>query len=282
MNANWPLLKDLNLSCNNLTASAMSYLTQLSWTKIAILDLTYNPKLDSKAIEKLAAGSWPCLRSLAIHGSFGLKYFVQVAASSWPLLETVDVQCAYCPPRAVSFAGFAPNARELSIVTFCPPVKQGTFGMPAVSGLTQPHWPNLQTLDLRCSHLGSAGIMQLSVGRWPLLSKLDLTQVQQHSTLPPWVYARLAQGNWPQLTYLSLAGHRMDDDCAAELVNADWPKLQTLDLVQNHITTDGCARLAQGNWPDLKNICLHAPIGTMQFSLSFRLNKSIGSSALRR
>ena len=71
------------------------------------------------------------------------------------------------------------------------------------------------------------------------------------------MYARLAQGNWPQLTYLSLAGHGMDDHCAAQLVNADWPKLQTLDLSHNRISADGRARLAQGNWP-LLNICVRA------------------------
>ena len=75
----------------------------------------------------------------------------------------------------------------MQIITFFQPekLKQGSFGMPVVSGLMQAHWSNLQALDLRCSHLDSAGVMQLAMGQWPLLSTLDLSQDEQRPSLPP-------------------------------------------------------------------------------------------------
>ena len=128
--------------------------------------------------------------------------------------------------------------------------------MPALSELIQLPWHNLQSLDLSRSNLGGDGLRQLAGGQWPLLSKLDVScEISaQHFTSATSIYARLAQGSWPRLRYLSLAGHGMNDDCAAELVNADWPKLQTLDLSYNRITCDGRARLTLGNWPGLQNL----------------------------
>lgn len=82
MEADWPALRHLNLSSNNLSSTAISQLTQLSWSRITTLDLGGNPHLDANTVQKLACGSWPCLQSLSISGTFGLKYFVQAATSA--------------------------------------------------------------------------------------------------------------------------------------------------------------------------------------------------------
>lgn len=77
--------------------------------------------------------------------------------------------------------------------------------------------------------------MQLAMGQWPLLVQRDISQGPLGigcSSFTPCVYARFVQGGWPRLTYLSLASHGMNNDCAAHLVNADWPKLQIFDLRQ--------------------------------------------------
>ena len=89
------------------------------------------------------------------------------------------------------------------------------------------------------------------------------------------MYARLAQGNWPQLTYLSLAGHGMDEHCAAQLVNADWPKLQTQDPTTASAQTAARARLAQGNWP-LLNIGVRADCRLNWLRLNHRILSTQG------
>lgn len=105
--------------------------------------------------------------------------------------------------------------------------------MPAVSGLTEAQWTNLQTLDLSYSNLGQSGMMHLALGQWPLLSKLDISQIQDCADLTPNDYADLAEGSWPRLTYLSLAHNGMNDECAVELNSGNWPLLATINLSYN-------------------------------------------------
>ena len=255
--SNWPQLRLLDLSSNKLNASAISQLTQLRCSNIEALDLRHNPYLDSSAIRRLALGSWPLLKALAVGGAFGLGFFAQVAGSSWPLLETIRISCDYRTPQAV-FAGCWPNVKHLQIIAhMSPPLSCFTsFSVPAVSGLTEAHWTNLQSLDLSYSNLGSGGFVQLADGQWPLLRKLDISRMQHHGLLSPDHVAAFAEGDWPMLTYLSLAHNGMNDDCAMELIDGDWPLLATIDLSYNNIGAEGGAALAVADWPDLEHLCL--------------------------
>lgn len=257
--SNWPQLQHMDLSCNKLTVSAISQLTQLRWSNLEILDLSSNPYLESNAIRKLSSGSWPLLKGLAIGGSFGLAFFAEVTASSWPLLETIHVNCDYCPPQAVSFAGCWQNVKNLQIVTRLPtPLGSfSSFSMPAVSGLTEANWTNLQTLDLSRSNLGRSGITQLANGQWPLLHKLDISRMLYPEALTPDEYADFAEGSWPKLIYLNLAHNKMSDECAVQLTSGDWPLLANIDLSYNDIGADGSAELAEADWPYLEHLCLH-------------------------
>lgn len=252
----WPHLAYLDLSSNKLNASAITALTQLGWSRLAGLQLDNNPDLDSNAIRRLASGSWPFLKHLTISGAFALKDFVRLAASAWPCLESLYLDCDYCPPQTISFAGFGRNLQSLQIQTHYPS-QLASFGMPAVLGLTQADWPNLRVLDLSsCNHLRSSGFLQLSFGQWPFLSELDVSHSQlSGEDFTPEVY--FALGDWPQLTHLCLSHNGMNDECAAELTIADWPKLHTLDLSYNDIGATGSARLAQGDWPAMEHLCLH-------------------------
>ena len=141
----------------------------------------------------MEAGSWPLLKCLSISGDFGLKLFVQLAASSWPLLETIQTSCNYCAPQAISLAGCWRNVKNLQIMT-CDPSQFGSFSMPAVSGLTDTEWTNLQALDLCYSDLGPSGFTQLAQGQWPLLGKLNLSQSQRY-VFTPLDYANFAMGS---------------------------------------------------------------------------------------
>ena len=123
--SNWPKLRHLDLSSNRLTAYSISQLTQLRWSSIEALDLRHNPCLNSRAIRKLAFGSWPLLKGLAVGGSFCLPSFAQVAGSSLPLLETIQISCNFAAPGAVSFAGCCPHVKHLQIVTPTPSPQAG-------------------------------------------------------------------------------------------------------------------------------------------------------------
>ena len=257
--SNWPQLRHLDLSSNKLNASAISQLTQLRWTQLQSLDLDDNSDLDSCAIRKLSCGSWPLLRSLSVSGGFGLGLLVPLAASSWPLLETVQIDCHYCAPQDISFAGCWQNLKNLRITTCLPsPATRASFSYPAVSRLTEEQWTNLETLDLSYSDLGQNGLMQLAQGKWPVLSKLNLTKSQQLHDVTPFGYANFAMGRWPKLTYLSLAENGMSDECAVRLINGDWPLLATLDLSYNDIGAVGSAQPAVADWPHLEHLCLRS------------------------
>ena len=129
--------------------------------------------------------------------------------------------------------------------------------MPAVSWLTEAAWTNLHTLDLSYSDLGRSGIVHLAQGRWPVLSKLDISRLQRTYVLRSSEYASFASlARWPKLTYLSLSHNGMDDECVVQLHSGDWPLLTTLDLSYNDIGAEG-AGLAAANWPCLEHLCLY-------------------------
>ena len=222
--SNWPLLQHLDLSSNRLTASVISQLTQLRWSNVETLDLINNPYLGPNAVQELSSGSWPRLKGLAVSGAFKLGLLVQLAASSWPLLETIQINCNYSAPQAGSFAGCWQNIKNLQI----------TFRFPSILGsswLIEAAWPNLHTLDLSYSNLGRSGMMHLAQGRSPLLSKLDISRLQQSYVLTPFEYANFASlASWPKLTCLGLAHNAMYDECVAQLICGDWPLLTTSDL----------------------------------------------------
>ena len=248
---NRPQLRHLDLSSNRLTAYSITQLTQLRWSSIETLDLRYNPGLKYTAIRKLAIGSWPVLKGLAVNGSYDLAFFAQVAGS-WPLLETIQISCDYCVPHAVSFKGCWPNVKHLQIMTPMP----SPFDVPAVSSLTEANWANLQSLDLSYSNLGRKGFTQLADGQWPLLRKLDVSRMQHEGLLSPDDVAAFAEGDWPKLTYLGLAHNGMSDDCAMELIDGDWPLLAVINLSYNNIGAEGGDALAVADWPNLEHLCL--------------------------
>ncbi|KAL3135728.1 hypothetical protein ABBQ38_006196 [Trebouxia sp. C0009 RCD-2024] len=253
---NWPRLEHLDLSSNKLNAEAITHLTRLGWSRLSGLELHDNPDMDAKALRRLASGPWPLLKGLGISGQFSLSYLVTEAAFAWPLLDSVYLACDG-PPQAVDFAGVWQNMRNMQIKTQCPSWMP-SFSMPVMLELIEADWRYLQSLDLSYSHLGSEGLSQLFLGKWPLLSQLDVSHLRlARADFRPSNYKGLACGTWPQLTHLCLSHNWMDDDCAAELVNADWPKLQTLDLSYNDIGATGSASLAQGDWPAMEHLCLH-------------------------
>ena len=69
--------------------------------------------------------------------------------------------------------------------------------------------------------------------------------------------AAFAEGDWPKLTYLSLAHNGMSDACAMELTDGDWPLLAIINLRHNNIGAEGSAALAVADWPDLEHLCLY-------------------------
>ncbi|KAL3147080.1 hypothetical protein ABBQ38_015042 [Trebouxia sp. C0009 RCD-2024] len=254
----WPRLEHLDLSSIKLNAEGIAELIQLSWSRLSGLELQGNPDIDAKAFRMLASGVWPCLKGLAISGSFTLNYFVRQAASPLRLLESVYLNCNYSP-QAVNFAGAWQNMQSMRIKTRCPTSAYiAILPKPLKLELKGAAWCNLQSLDLSYSHLGGQGIAQLALGDWPWLCQLDVSHLEfTEEDYIPDDYAGLASGRWPQLTYLCLADNAMYDEYAAELTVANWPKLRVLDLSHNCIGVTGSAALDQGNWPEMEHLCLH-------------------------
>lgn len=114
--------------------------------------------------------------SLTISGSFGLKQFVQLTGSTWPLLDKLQLLCQYSTPQQVDFEGAYPDLKDLHVCTSCPG-GMGSFGIPALEGLIQAHWPKLECLDLTGACLDRRGMQQLTCGRWPVLRRLILSNL---------------------------------------------------------------------------------------------------------
>ena len=210
-------------------------------------------------MQKLASGSWPLLKRLAIGGTFELRFFAEVAGSSWPLLETMQLSCGYCAPQVVSkfLQAVERNVKHMQIMARKPSLRwllhhlwHASMAKPYDTGV-----PNLQSLGLSCSSIIESGFRQLARGRWPLLSKLDISKMHYGSFLLPDDYA--AFGDWPILTYLSLAHNGMNDACAVQLTKGHRPLLATIDLSHNNVGAEGGAGIPVAHWPHLKHLCLH-------------------------
>ena len=68
---------------------------------------------------------------------------------------------------------------------------------------THARWPHLSTLNLSSADVGTANMELLVQGAsLPSLQQLDLS----YNTLGPTAMQHLAQGHWPALAYLNLAG----------------------------------------------------------------------------
>lgn len=61
----WPLLDYLNLSCNQLDATAMRYLSTGTWPQLQSLKLARNP-FSLQGLKHLINSAWPFLSSLEV------------------------------------------------------------------------------------------------------------------------------------------------------------------------------------------------------------------------
>lgn len=62
---NWPALKYLDMTNNEIDVEGMALLTKANWCRLQTLQLSYNPGLDAEAIAHLSAAQWP-LRKFGI------------------------------------------------------------------------------------------------------------------------------------------------------------------------------------------------------------------------
>ena len=87
----WPYLHSLDLSNNQLDATAISRVSQGNWSLLGWLYLNGNV-LDTACMQQLISGSWPSLRFLALeHACINAPAVHCLAQGRWPALRTLNL-----------------------------------------------------------------------------------------------------------------------------------------------------------------------------------------------
>ncbi len=278
--ANWPLLKDLNVSLTNIPISSLFVggWPQLESLKLGLGDgvmADAAPPLSTREAELLQTVSptimWHCIKTLDWHDmKLESSTVTQLAAQDWPLLQCVRLRS--CRAVAEEFENFMNKMKwpllmilDLDDIELSdspdgdPDYNNYLYGSELVCSLiSNAHLVLLTDLNLSLANLGSSAMTELMQGDWTNLRRLGLS----NNYLKAPAVAHLVEAPLPNLEELSLMNGLCIniEEAVVQLSKGKWPLLRALDVqadvLQFSLDVHCVTCLLMGDWPLLENLFL--------------------------
>ena len=278
--ANWPLLKDLNVY---LTRIPISSLFAGRWPQLESLKLGLGdnvmadvaPPPSTKEAEPLQTVPptimWHCIKTLDWYDmKLEASTVTQLAAQEWPLLQCVRLRS--CRAVAEEFENFMHKMKwpllmilEMDDIELSespdgdPEYNDYLYGPELVCSLiSNAHLFSVTDLNLSFANLRSTAMIKLMQGDWTNLRRLGLT----NNFLKTPAVAYLVEAPTTNLEELSLMNSLYEhiEEAVAQLSQGKWPLLRALDLQADMLAFSldvHCVMcLLMGEWPLLENLFL--------------------------
>ena len=270
--ANWPLLKDLNVYLTNIPISSLFV---GRWPQLESLKLGYfdagradvAPTLSTTHAEHLQTVPptvmWHCIKTLDWYGmNVDVSTVTQLAAQEWPFLQCVRLMS--CRAAAEDTETFMhkmkwPLLRILELDNIeLGEVHNGYGAEEVCSVLSSAHLASLTDLNLSLAYMRNGAMTELMQGNWTNLRRLSLSN--NYVNAP--AVAHLVEASLPNLEELSLMNSLFEDieEAVAQLSKGKWPLLRALDLQADELScflNVHCVTcLLGGDWPLLESLFL--------------------------
>jgi len=244
-------LRALLLVHNDLTDAGFTHLASVDWPQLRVLHLSAN-QLTGAALSTLSKHwPWPHLEQLHLgFNRLGDDALIALAEALPPSLTELNLKATALTTRAAS--AFAHRLAQGHLQRLS--VEENFLGddglrtlLPTTAPLTALHLGESELSEAGIAHLASLPLSQM---RALYLGFNELGEPGLQTLLSaPWI---------SQLTTLSLRANRLDDAAARHLINTPLPNLRWLDLERNTFTDSTMAALHDA----FPNVDLQLPSNT--------------------
>ena len=237
-------IQALILKHSRLNTDGIVQLSKPDWSALQHLDVSDN-RLRGSAVACLAKGSWPELRHLDVSKcDLDTAAIAELVKGKWPKLDELRLSAnPLLDAAAMSLLSTAdwPQVRTLEL-------RCTTLSADTIRALLRIRW-RFGVVDLRWSALDAAAVWELSRAT---VMHVDLQNIGildlSGNDLGADALAALAAASLGQLTGLYLSENKLDAVAASHLSSADLPWLEFLDLSDNELDSLAMRHLAQGQW----------------------------------
>ena len=239
-----PNLKRLDLSRNKIAETES--LIQANWPKLRHLDLSDN-EINDKVLQILTQGNWPFLEALNLNNTKTTKKRLFHFHLKANLLNLKEINCNR---NEKAFAeGFLPKNQpflERLDLSSCQITQKEIKII-----LEKFKWPQLRHLDLSDNDIFDQGLA-LIIGQWKLLEEFHLknTKITRQG-----IEIIVNEMYLPNLQKLDISENAIFDERLKLITSGNWPLFQHLVYRDIKITTKGnIALLRNLQWPNLDHL----------------------------
>jgi len=257
-----PFLEELTLTNLQMSAKLIkSVITNSDFPSLKKLNLSNN-QLEDKGLQILASAKWPLLEDLNLAGTQiqtqGIKFMV--ANSNWPNLKKLNVSSNPIQEQGIETIVSAkwPLLEDLNLFATATPFQVFLEDRLRQEGIqlffNQSHWPNLKRLDISQIAISATGLGVLASADWPLLENLCLATTTVTTERLKLI---IEKSHWPNLKKFDISANPIGDEGAEILTSANWPLLEELDLWKTRIGDKGIeSMVTKSDWPNLSKLHL--------------------------
>ena len=245
-----PNLQHLTIFDNSLTFLALQLLAEGQWPELRSLDITCwkeyctseDMKRTNRAVDPLAHSNWPLLERLSAEG--WIKVY----------LCNADGQCRW--PKLIGLTASSVVSKPGMVLANLKSVCLGPMTDPdCIEALAQMQLPAMRDLEVALYHKCFTAVNFKALGKghvWPVLRTLQLSSMNLglHSVHP------LTLADWQLLSEVDLSRNCLDREAMATLAACKWPQLTRLSLADNLLDDKATEHIVNGHWPMLEKLDL--------------------------
>ena len=251
--ADWPLLENLGLESTGITGEGIqSLVSKSNWPHLKRLDVSDN-EIGDEGLEILVCGKWNLLEYLSIRRLDITNKGIEALTKKpeWPNLRKLDASNNKIQDEGLEIltCGKWPLLEHIVLRS----LDISSQGIQILIG-SRANWSNLKKLEVAGNPIGNKGIEILVSSDWPLLEDLgfEKTEITDEG-----LEILTRKSNWPNLKGLNISGNEIHDEGLGILAHGKWPLLERLYLDSLEITEKGLTSIASiSEWPNLKLIDL--------------------------